>query len=150
MNWLNEPGNVLSLIAIVVSVAAWITSWKTQKRLVVIEESRDRDRLKQTRKARIRVELAREHGEARVPERLRIYNDGESDARDLTIKLAGKPVHEHPAVIVTGSEISQVGPRSYVQYMVALTHANFPPWDIEVTWSDDSGEPGFYKSTITA
>jgi hypothetical protein len=148
--WSQVFGVTLSLLAIIVSVLSWVTSWKTQKRLVVIEESRERDRLRQTRKAKIRAELAREQRGDRIPERLRIYNDGESEAREVTIKLAGKPIREHRAVIDTRSEISQVGPRSCVQYMLALTHANFPPWGIEITWIDDSGEPGIYRTTITA
>lgn len=150
MNWLKEPGNILSLIAVVVSVVACITSWRTQKRLVVVEESRERDRLKHARKAKLRAELVHElHGRS-SGEKLRIYNDGDSEAREMVLILDGKPIREHPAVVDIESEVNRVSPHSHVQYLVALTRGTYPPWDLQVAWVDDSGESGTYRTTITA
>ncbi|MGH9428066.1 MAG: hypothetical protein ACRD2L_17425 [Terriglobia bacterium] len=155
LQWFLDSGHAnlvtyaLSVVAIAVSVFAWITSWQTQKRLVVIEEARERDRLKHASKAKLRAELVREPGSRRMRELLRVYNDGEVEARNVAIKLAGKPLLEHPAVPGGTTEIKKVGPRSQIQYVIAVTLDNAPPWEFELTWTDDSGQEGSYRTTLT-
>jgi len=44
IDWFSSFSNILSLISILIAIAAMYTSWKTQKRLVEIEEAREMDR----------------------------------------------------------------------------------------------------------
>jgi len=102
-----------------------------------------------TKKARLRAELAREPGSRRMRDLLRIYNDGEVEARNIAINLAGTPLLEHAAVPGGTTEIKTVGPRSQIQYVIAVTMGNTPPWELEITWTDDSGEESSYRTTLT-
>ncbi len=93
MGWFADSSHFLSLVAIIVSVLAWITSWRTQARLVTIEEARETDRLKRSRRAKIRAELVREPTGTSMGDFLRVYNDGDTEARDVRIRLSGdRPV----------------------------------------------------------
>jgi len=90
------------------------------------------------------------HGKSNHDYRLRIENKSAIEARDITVLLDGKPILEHPAVPQgIGGEIRQVGPWSYFQYVLAISFQTHPPFEVNITWTDDSGEPGSYRTTIT-
>ena len=146
---------VISVIAIVVSIWTHSRSHKLQARIVALEEAREKDRLAEKNKAnltaKITKELIRRSSTSRpyYQHYLVVENGGLCGARNIKIILAGKPILEHPAVLQSTDEITQVGPNSHIQYLLALSAGNFPPFNIEITWEDDSGEPGKYHTTLT-
>lgn len=152
-DWFGLPGNsefaasILSLVSIFIAIAAMLTSWKTQKRIVEIEEAREKDRLKDLRKADLMARLVTNGGD-----RLIIENKGSAEAREISIQLNGHPLSEFPAFVGNQSEIHRVGPNSSFRYQMAfcmgLDSMVYTP-EITINWTDDSGEPGAYQTTLT-
>jgi hypothetical protein len=152
-DWFGLPGNsefaasILSLVSLCIAIAAMLTSWKTQKRIVEIEEAREKDRLKDLRKADLIARLVTNGGD-----RLIIENKGSAEAREISIQLNGRPLLEFPAFVGNQPEIHKVGPNSSFHYLMAfyagLDLINYTP-EISINWTDDSGEPGAYQTTLT-
>ena len=152
---------IVSIIAVVVSALAtgisglaWYNNRKTQTRLVKIEEAREEDRIYQSKKARLVAHIHKEVENQRMhntmwKNMLRIENKGLCEARDIKLALDDKPVMEHRAILKSQSEVTQIGPQSHFDYPLILTLATVPPSKAEITWTDDSGEPGSYKTTLT-
>lgn len=159
IDWFADPGRsslanwLVSLVALFLAAGSLVIGWNGQRRqnelqarLLEIEQGRERERQRTARKAVLRAELVREPVNR---ERLRIYNDGEAEAHDVKVRLDGMPILEHRCMPSGQTEVSRIGPRSYAQYLAVLTMGNMPPWDIAITWTDDSGEPGLYRTTLT-
>lgn len=146
--------NIVSLLAVAVSVWAILASRRankrsenTQTRLLVIEESRERDRVLQGRRARLRATM--ESGNRAVFE-LVVANESDVAAHNLEITMDGKRLFEHPAFLGrTGvSPLPVLGPRSRISYPLAITSACHPPFGLQIRWQDESGIPGFYETTL--
>jgi len=145
---------VLSLAACIGSAVAWRKSHNVQKRQVAMEEKRERDRLIEKKKARLLAEIVREDvvrgTHAGTAHRLSITNKGQAEARDIKLTIDGKPILEHPAIPHRVlQEFHILGPGSSAQFPVAVTRATHLPWQVEVDWTDDSGEPGHYRTIVT-
>ena len=152
--WLQQ--NAIAVIAAIVSALAALASIRAarksiaaQNRMLQIEEARERDRVLQFKKANLIASLIREPGSRTIRDLLRIENTGDAEARDLNVILDGHPVLEHPAMPRGQDEVRQVGPRSHFQYLIAVSFQTKAPSDVRITWSDDSGEPGSYRTTLT-
>lgn len=146
---------VVSIFALGVSYCTQGKANKLQQRIVEIEEQRDRDMINATQKADLRAEIGEIEG---CSARLFIKNDGASEARNIRVKMDGVPIEEHPA----GNKISdQVGPHAVIScdLIIGDTSISFirmptsvrkhPPFTIEITWEDNSGQNGLYRTTIT-
>ena len=134
----------VSILAIGISVWAYKKSAKTEKRMLEIEEAREQDRLSKQNKAFLTTRLLREKGDYLV-----IENKGYSEARDIKVKIDGKRLLEHPNVLTKQKEILSVGATSSFRYFMTIFDQTPGPFEIEITWTDDSGEPGHYKTTLT-
>jgi len=151
-----SPSLIISIIAAVISAfAIGVSIWthnrnhKLQARIVALEEAREKDRLAEKQKANLTARIMREPGTRNMRDLLVIENSGHGEARNIKIILANKPILEHPAVLQGTNEVTKVGPNSHIQYLLALCMGNYPPFDIEITWEDDSGESGKYSTTLT-
>ena len=143
---LSWAGFIVSVFALVISAIAEYTSWKTQRRLVAIEEDREKERQLASRQACLRPELRKT---GRHSYRLYIVNTGRAEARNVRVKLDGKPLAMHCAY-VQGDEVpTHIGPDSEVSCLLALSLGCSPPFDIEIEWEDDSGLERTYRSTLT-
>ncbi|HUU30088.1 MAG TPA: hypothetical protein VM123_19965 [archaeon] len=153
LDWLNQNtsiiGLLLSLSAIAVSIWAYSKSSKTEKKLLEIEEAREEDRIKQSKKAILMAIIDHEYHRNFTSFTLQIKNEGEAEARDVCVKLDEMPLLEHPVIPKTIEEIKQIGPKSVIRYRMAITRGYRKNFEVEITWADDSGEPGFYKTTLT-
>jgi len=159
--------DIISLISVVVAAVALLNSWRAgrqahkatreanelvkqqvalQDRLAQIEQSREHARLMQTLQAALRAEL-RQTGQSSW--RLFVLNTGSSPARNVTIMLDGKPLLEHDAVPRGEQEANLIGPESDVSYCIAPGSDCSPPFELEATWDDDSGQQGQYGTTLT-
>ncbi len=155
--WFKDSGQaafvtaLLSLTAVVISVIAFLKVHRTRKRLLQIEEARERDRVRQKGKAQLVAGLVLKDSTYR----LQTENRGSAEARDVVLSIDGQPVMKHPAIWSDSvrhlnTEICNVGPESSFRYAMALDQLNQqPPFEVDITWSDDSGEPGHYHTTIT-
>ena len=143
---------VLSLGACIGSFVAWRKSHNVHKRQVEIEEKRERDRLIEKKKAKLVAEIVREAEvrgrHAGTAHRLRITNKGQAEARDIKLTLDGKLMHEHPAILSGVQEVHLLGPGSSAKFPLAITSSRHLPSQVEANWTDDSGEPGHYRTTL--
>ena len=147
---------VVEWLALGVSVGSAAVAWlayrrssKTEARLLVIEESRERDRILEARKAVLVARITREPSNRPIALYLEVENKGLAPAHDICITLDGGTLFGHPAVVKTGEEVTHVWPQSAFRYRLA-PHSSAPlPRGISLTWSDDSGEPGKYETTLT-
>jgi hypothetical protein len=138
------------VIAVIVSVAARITSWRTQKWQVAIEQARERDRLKQTRKALLVAKIIREPGRNDSTDwYLEIENRGAAAAGDIAIMLDGASLGQHRAVLRRKEEVRHVGALWSFRYRLCLSSSARLPQHIGITWADGSGERGDYEFTLT-
>jgi len=154
--WFGLPGNsefaafVLSLVSLVIAIVAILTSWKTQKRIVEIEEAREKDRLNDMLKADLIARLVRD-GTDRY-NRLIIDNRGPAEAREISIQVNDRPLSEFPAFMSNQPEIRRVGPYSSFHYLMAFSAGLDPRVyspEITINWTDDSGGPGTYQTILT-
>lgn len=121
-----------------------------QKRITQIEESRERERAIQSKKACLRAKL-------RKNERgfycLDINNSGQGIARNVKATLDGMPIFRHPVIDRDQQVITlidpQIGPHSKISYTTSITFVCNSSFKFKVTWEDDSGEPGEYETTLT-
>jgi len=104
---------IVSVIAVAVAVWAHWREHRLGKRMLALEEARERDRRVKKQKAQLVARLNRD--------RLYIENKGESEAREVTVLLDGKPVLKHPAVLGGQEEVRQVGPRSRFHYLLGIS-----------------------------
>ncbi|HOD82971.1 MAG TPA: hypothetical protein PKG77_16245 [Phycisphaerae bacterium] len=117
-----------------------------QDRLTQIEQSREHAKLIQSLRATIRAVLRKTD---RGSWRLFVLNTGQGTARNVTLMLDGKPLLEHDAVPRGEQEARTIGPDSDVSYCMAISSGCHPPFELEATWDDDSGQQGTYGTTLT-
>jgi len=155
VGWFSDPGHaalsacLVSILSIGISVVAFVTSRRTQKKQLRIEEARERDRVSESRKAKLVARTAREQTFGEFSWHLYIENKGAGEARDIVVTVNGKPVGEHSAIHGSGKKGTVLGPGSSFRYPVMLALKEKPPSEVAITWSDDSGDPGSYRTTIT-
>lgn len=143
---------VISALSLFVSViAVWKSSRAqreandTQKRVVEIEEQRDRERRERACQADLRPQLRRSD----ELWRLYLINRGQAEARNVRVTLDGEPLHEHP-VGTMGGMPTQVGPNSEVSCVLIFgLGIPGPPFSIEIKWDDDFGTDRTYRGTLT-
>jgi hypothetical protein len=143
-------GEVISLL--VSALALWL-GWRNQKRIINIEESRDRDRRVEGKKARLKAHI--EEKERRVSGSIAIHrthylvveNEGSGEAYNINLQINGKSVPEC-AFIAKAPEVKQVGPRSPFSYELK-GFAQHLPLDVRISWKDNSGEDGSYSTMLT-
>ncbi len=156
-----SPSLIISIIAAVVSaIAIGVSIWthnrnhKLQARIVALEEAREKDRLAEKQKANLAAQIVSDSykniaGGQTPRHKLRIDNSGIVEAQNIKITLDDNPLLEHPAIPPNTEEVTKVGPSSFFQYLLALSTQTAPPFELVITWEDDSGEPGKYSTTLT-
>lgn len=161
IEWFRNPAHsafsafVVSLAAIVFSFIAWFKTRQIEKKQLDIEQAREKDRLAEKQKANLTAKIVSEPlrsvtGHKQITQHLlRIDNTGHAQAHNIKVLLDGKSLLEHPAILKNEKEIRQVGPNSQFQYVLATTMQARLPSDLRIKWSDDSGEPGSYRTTLT-
>lgn len=117
-----------------------------QKRLLEIEETRDRERKRIALKANLTARIEN-YGQSSY--RLVVENTGNGEARNIVLKMDGKPFNDHGAAVTGDGDINRIGARSFATRLLGLTMACAPPFELEVSWDDDSCEVGHYQTTLT-
>jgi len=117
-----------------------------QKRFLEIEETKEHEREKGASRAQLRAGIV-DYGQRNY--RLVVENTGDCEARNVELKMDGKPFDDHRAAVNGDGKIDHIGPHSNATRLLALTLKCAPPFDFEASWEDDSGEPGYYRTTLT-
>jgi len=136
----------VSIIALWKSSRAQRKAHAAQQRIVEIEEQREKDRLAVVKRAELRAELRKTETYAT---RLYIVNGGPAEARNVNVVLDGQSLSEHPAG-THGNELgSVIGPESETSCILRTSSLWAPPFQIQITWEDDSEQLRAYRSTLT-
>jgi hypothetical protein len=160
IDWFSGPGNaafaafLLSVAACVASAITWFKSRETQRRLAQIAESRERDRLTDKRKARLVAAVIKGDSPKKGfwdPKNyeLVIQNTGNCAASNIRVVIDGAPVLKCGMVLPGQDEISVVGGLSQAAYRLCTWDGCPRSLGTVITWTDDSGEPGQYRTTLT-
>jgi hypothetical protein len=137
---------IVAIIAMRKSFHAEQEAIAAQRRIVEIEEWREKERRLDALQAKLQAEL-REMGNG--SERLYLVNLGRAEARNVKVSFDGKPLEEHCASVGGDSLPSLVGPGAEVSCLVSITNVCAPPFQCEVRWDDDSGLDRLYRTTLT-
>jgi len=141
---------VLSAIALIRACRADRRSHSLQKRFLEIAEAKEQDRVEEKIRVAVSARIERTiNTRGMACYVIRIKNIGAANARDVNVKLDGGPVVEHKEVLKGPKEISLLQPNEYEEYPLALSLKSPHAFLLEVTWSDDSDEPGYYQKTLT-
>ncbi len=150
---LSVGGVIISALSLGVSAIAIYTSSQAnrqaiaaQRRIVEIEEQRERDRQRGELQASMHPQLRKTN---RHSYRLYLVNSGKGIARNIRVRLDGKRLSEHAAAIQGDDIPSQVGPNSESSCLINITMTCAPPFNIKVEWDDDSGKDRIYQGTLT-
>lgn len=140
---------VVSVVALGVSVVSGVATYRviraqarTQERLLALESARERGRLRETRRARLVVQVV--SGERRLV----IRNEGPGAARDIRFRLDGRPFAEHDWIAKNQDEVTELGPGGEAAYVLARHMGSPGTAAAEIGWADDSGQPGAWTSQL--
>ena len=135
----------ISVLSLIVAFCAWLSSSKANRRLIEIEEGRDREAERSEAKARLVAAII---NPARHSYHLEIRNEGSGQARGIKVTLDGNDVLQHPAVRKGQEVVTSLGPRSSFRYILAPSLSTRNPSEILIEWSDGSGDSGRYESHL--
>lgn len=147
VDWVNAG---ISGVAAAIALVALVVSWCNSRRIVEIEESRDKASAKEMKRAKVRVSFEKALNQGLpVGVRLRVENVGPAEARAVSVSLGGQPIriHKARALVPVGSlAIPLIGPGAYVDYLLQDWYEGNE--EVEVTWVDDSGDPGRFRNWV--
>jgi hypothetical protein len=78
-----------------------------------------------------------------------IKNNGAKEARDVKVKINKKLLSEFGSIEPKLSSIPVIGIDSDCAYHWKCNEPERPPFEIEITWIDDSGEIDSYRTTLS-
>lgn len=142
---------VMSLLALVVATASWVSSGRSNRRIIKIEEERDKERRTESKMARLIAQIVREPSQtSKTPHHyLEISNAGDSAASDIRVLLDGKPCSQHPTFVQGGNTIAVIGAKASARFMLAPALSIPLPNHVEITWNDDAGVDRKYETSLT-
>lgn len=146
----------LSAIAIIVSLWSRIESHRStrrqsewQARLLLLEELEEQRHSTATQSAKLRAVLDRN---TMYPSLL-VVNDGEAEARDISIKIDGTPILErrpHGHFIVRDQkEVRKLGPGGSARYILTRTKGICSLFQIEISWADKASSSQSWCSELS-
>ena len=153
IEWFSDPGRaafsalIVSVVGVLVSILAFCSSHRTRNRLVKIEKAREKDRLTEKAKANLTAVIHKEQVKARAwSYTLEIKNSGRGTARNVVVKAIG----DHKFASKVPTSIPEIGPNA--AHAIVLNTGLLgtqDPLTVEITWTDDSGQPGCHRTTVT-
>jgi hypothetical protein len=148
--------NIIAAVALVVSgLAIWRAEASQsranglQRRLVVIEEAREDDRVMEKQSAQLVGRLIRERVDGRLSEYLAIENRGGAQARGIEIMLDGIPLQEHATYLFKDEPVHpELGPYTPYEYRLGTDFDTEDPKSLTIIWQDDAGG-GRFSSPVS-
>ena len=142
---------LLSLAALIVSIASGFATYRSsqkqndlQERLLALEATRQKAAIRQSRQARLSARFDRIGHDWMLGFR----NDGKSGASEIRITIDDQSVLEHPLVLHGSGEITELGSGAEAHSLIAPSMGMPDVYTVELTWRDDSGEPGKWRSQL--
>lgn len=118
-----------------------------QQRIVEIEEARKAERARRARQARLHAFVEQQ---VEVKWYLTIQNRGPAEARNLTASINGSPLDNCPLIDPEACDLAGLGAvGAHRGVRIPLHTAERPAeLELELTWSDDSGQLRFYRTSL--
>jgi hypothetical protein len=136
---------VVSVVAILVSIDVAKKNEKLQKRLVYVEETREKERIEQSRTAY----LLPQRFKANKMGTLRIENRGDAEARNIEVIINNKPLSLWEEFI--DKEINPISAHSNCEFKFRWNQGEISnSWKVSISWTDDSGKPGMYQGNLNS
>jgi hypothetical protein len=138
----------IALLALVVSIISLAVTWRLGHRQNALELAREQDRQRDAKRAQlVATVVRRERGPGFTPEAfLHVRNDGRATARNVAMSFDGRPFREHPLTEHGEPAVPSIGPGTDVRFFLKYTDQR--TFELELTWDDDTGEPGRWTSTM--
>ena len=163
-NWAQWTGVVGALVALMSLMWNIVQSRRVSKlnhRLLELEEGREADRKDSEVRAQLRAKVVvkrvpGEPGMGAVPptlgrtfEYLVVENIRDATACEIQVWLDGDSI-DKVDYVRANSELRTLGGHSEFRFMLRSTtrYMQKPPQHIRIEWSDESGRPGFYESSL--
>lgn len=148
-----EPfGLALSAGALIVACWSVVVSRRTgakqariQERLLSLESSRERDRRDESRRASLRGSIE-EYG--RLAGKLRIVNQGASEARAIVVRIDGERLSESQFARQGLIEVTALGAGASTDYVLIRAILMDRVIALDLDWEDDSGIPGRWRTEL--
>jgi hypothetical protein len=142
----------LSAVAILVSVwaaskahAAAKRQNQIQERLLALESARERDRITETKQAKLRAAITNDGRDYL----LAVRNHGAGQARAVQILIDGKTPSDHEIILAQRDEvITALGPGATISLPMAITMGSPLVYDVQLSWEDDSAQLGQWHSQL--
>ena len=84
---------------------------------------------------------------------LLVFNDGASEARDISIKIGGTPIMEQRPqghfVVRDQQEVRHLGPGGSARYILTRTKGISSLFQIEINWTDDASALQSWRSELS-
>jgi hypothetical protein len=133
----------IAVVAVVVMIWSVWSNRKLQGRMTKIEEGREKDRIRQMNKAYVKAYLSR------ADDRLYFENYSDNPAKDLEVYVNGVDFMNSPVRVQNEDKKTRIGPKSEISYFFPITGGNTGPWEIKITWNDESGEKGIWEGQLS-
>ncbi|MGN8225527.1 hypothetical protein [Gracilimonas sp. BCB1] len=127
---------VISILAIGISIFTWFRSHK-------IDRARRNDEERDQNSADIRAHLERDPG------KLVVENIGNSEARNISIRVDNNPLVDAPGIQVPDGRDYLIGPHSHISFRVSLNFQIPVPQFIEINWDDDDSTGKTYRNSLS-
>jgi len=137
---------IMSTIAVWISSRAQSKAVAAQKRIVEIEEQREKEKFFEAKQASLRPELRKTQ---RGSYRLYLVNHGKAEARNIRIKLDGTRLAEHCAGEWNDPVPGFLGPGAECSVLLSIGFDCVPPFEFEIVWDDDYGVHRTYRTMLT-
>lgn len=131
-DWAQWVGNAVSLIAVYLAVRSTNRANSLSERILAIEQAREHDRIRQSRGARL-IAYRTEDGR-----RLRITNQGQAGAREITVTIDGVPLPDHESVAKQNWEEYNLPAGAWNDHLLHRTQLE-KPRAVSIRWTDDTG-----------
>jgi len=139
---------VVSVAALVVSALSGFGAYRVQRtqtelqnRLLALEATRERAKTREGRKARLVARLGSD-------QHLSVSNEGAALAQRIQIRMDGRPLSEHALWVHGQDEVTEIGSGARIDYILGFAMDKPTKFILELIWTDESGDPGEWKSQL--
>lgn len=127
---------IISIFAIGISIFTWLRSHK-------IDRARRDDEERDQSSAILTAHLERDPG------KLVVENIGNSEARNISIRVDNNPILAAPGIQVPDGGDYLIGPHSHISFRVSINFQIPVPQFIEITWDDDDSSDKSYRNSLS-
>ena len=143
--WLiSGAGLILGGVGAVLGAMSWRRNRTLKIRIAELEQEGKSEREREAQRAKLRAFID-QHID--IKSYLVIQNDGQGDARNLTISINGSTLDKCPLVGHEGSGLAEIeGVKAQAGLRIPINSSTTPDkLQLDLSWSDASGALGFHK-----